>query len=141
MVAMVDPFEGGMELPFEMLGEPLTKDLGNLLCGQFKETELTGAFEEFVDGEGFAKDKVEAIFHLAGGIETAEVHGLTFSFGELGTQKKGPIIKAVLQQLRRRNGRQPAGAFPGCQWPERHYPFFGRGCRPGSVRLPEKSGR
>lgn len=100
MVAMVDSFEGGMELPFEMPGNTLAEDLRDFLGGQLKETEFAGAFEEFVDRKGFAEDKVETIFNLAEGIEAAEVHGLTFSFGELGTQEKRPVIKALLEQLR-----------------------------------------
>jgi len=96
MVAVADPFEGGMELSFEMPGNTLAEDLGNLLGGQLQETEFAGAFEEFVDGKGFAKDKVQTILHLAEGIETVEVHGLTLSFGELGTQEKRPVIKALL---------------------------------------------
>ena len=96
MVAMVDPFEGGMELSFEMPCDPLAEDLRDLLSGQFKETKFTGTLEEFVDGKGFTKDKVQAILYLAEGIEAAEVHALTFSFGELGTQKKGPIVETFL---------------------------------------------
>jgi hypothetical protein len=100
MVAMVDPFESGMELSLELSGNTLAEDLGNLLGGQFHEAEFTGAFEEFVDGKGLTKDKVEAIFHLAEGIEAAQVHGLAFSFGELGTQEKRPRIKPFLEQFR-----------------------------------------
>lgn len=99
MVAMVDPFEGGMELSLKMPGGALAEDLRDLFRGQFKETEFAGAFEEFVDGKGFAKDKIQTILHLAEGIETAEIDGLTFSFGELGTQKKGPIVETLLQQF------------------------------------------
>ena len=100
MVTLVDPFEGGMELSFELPGNPLAEDLGNLFGGQFQETEFTGAFEEFVNGKGFAKDKVQTVFHLAEGIEAAQMHGLSFSFGELGTQEKRPVIKSFLEQLR-----------------------------------------
>ena len=100
MVAVVDPFESGMELPLEMAGNALTEDLRDLLGGQFQQTEFTGAFEEFVDGEGFAKDKVQTILNLAEGIESTEVHGLTFFLGELRTQKKGPIVETLLQQFR-----------------------------------------
>ena len=96
---MVDPFEGGLNLSLEMAGDPLTEDLRDFLGGQFKETEFTGTFEEFVDGEGFAKDKVQAILNLAEGIEPAQVHGLAFSLGELGTQKEGPIVETLLQQF------------------------------------------
>ena len=100
MVTLVDPFEGRMELSFELPGNPLAEDLGNLLGGQLKETEFAGAFEEFVNGKGFAKDKVQTIFHLAEGIEAVQMHELAFSFGELGTQEKRPGIKLLLQQLR-----------------------------------------
>ena len=97
---MVDPFEGRMKLPFELPGNPLAEDLGNLLGGQLKETEFAGAFEEFVNGKGFAKDKVQTILHLAEGIEAVQMHDLPFSFGELGTQEKRPGIKSLLQQFR-----------------------------------------
>jgi hypothetical protein len=100
MVAVVDPFESGMELPLEMAGNALTEDLRDFLGGQLNETEFTGSFEEFVDGKGFVKDKVQTIFDLAEGIEATQIHGLAFSFGELGTQEKGPIIKALLEQCR-----------------------------------------
>ncbi len=96
---MVDPFESGLELPLKMPGNALTEDLRDFLGGQFKETQFTGAFEEFMDGKGFAKDKVQTIFDLAEGIEPTEVHGFTFSLGELGTQKKGPIVETLLQQF------------------------------------------
>ena len=96
MMAMVDPFERGMELSLKVPGDPLAEDLRDLLGGQFNETEFTGALEEFVDGKGLPKDKVEAIFHLAEGIEAAQVHGVAFSFGELGTQEKRPRIKPFL---------------------------------------------
>jgi hypothetical protein len=52
-----------------------------------------------VDGKVFTEDKVEAIFYLAEGIETVQIHGLAFPFGELGAQKKGPIVEALLQDL------------------------------------------
>jgi len=68
---MVDPFKGGMELSLELAGNALTKDLRDLLGGQFNEAEFTGSLEEFVDRKGFAKDKVQAIFDLAEGIEAA----------------------------------------------------------------------
>ena len=96
MVTMVDPFESGMELPLEMAGNALAEDLRDFLGGQFNETEFTGSFEEFVDGKGFSKDKVQTIFDLAEGIEATEIHGLAFSFGELGTQEKSPVIKSLL---------------------------------------------
>jgi hypothetical protein len=92
MVAMIDPFEGGMELSFELPGNPLAEDLRNLLGGQLQEAEFAGAFEEFVNGKGFAKDKVQTIFNLAKGTEAVEVHDLTFSFGELGTEEKHPVV-------------------------------------------------
>lgn len=100
MMAMVDTVESGMELSLKLAGNALAEDLRDLLCGQFKETEFTGSLEEFMDGKGLTKDEVEAIFDLAEGIEAAEVHGFTFSFGELGAQEKGPVIKSLLQQFR-----------------------------------------
>jgi len=100
MVAMVDPFEGGLNLSLEMAGNALTEDLRDLLGGQFKETEFAGTFEEFVDGKGFAKDKVQTIFNLTEGIEPAQIHGLAFPLGELGTQEEGPIVETLLQQFR-----------------------------------------
>ena len=93
---MVDPFESGVELPLKMPGNALTEDLRDFLGGQFKEAEFTGTFKEFVDGKAFAEDKVQTIFHLAEGIEAAQIHGLTFTFGELGTQEKRPVIEALL---------------------------------------------
>ena len=96
MMAMVNPFESGKELSVKMSSDALAEELRNLLRGQFKETEFAGAFEECVDGKRFAKDKVQTILNLAEGIEAAEVHGLPFSFGELGTQKKGPIVETFL---------------------------------------------
>lgn len=107
MVAMVDAFKGSMELPLEMAGNALTEDLRDLLGGQFNETEFTGSLEEFVDGEGFAKDKVQTVFDLAEGIEAAQIHGLPFSFRELRTQEKGPIAETLLQQFR----GQPVGSL------------------------------
>ena len=99
MVAMVDTFESSMEFPLEMAGNALAEDLRDLLGGQFNETEFTGSLEEFVDGEGFAKDKVQTVFDLAEGIEAAQIHSLPFSFRELGTQQKGPIVETLLQQF------------------------------------------
>jgi len=58
MVAVVDPFESGMELSLQMPSDALTEDLRDFLGGQFNEAEFTGSFEEFVDGKGFAKDEV-----------------------------------------------------------------------------------
>jgi hypothetical protein len=100
MVAMVDTFESGMELSLELAGDALAEDLRDLLGSQFNEAEFTGSLEEFVDGKGLAKDKVQAIFDLAEGIEAAQIHGLTFSFGELGAKEKCPVIKSLLEQLR-----------------------------------------
>ena len=104
---MVDPFEGGLNLSLEMAGHALTEDLRDLFGGQFKETEFTGTFEEFVDGESFAKDKVQTILNLAEGIESAQIHGLAFSLGELGTQEEGPIVETLLQQLWGKTVRSP----------------------------------
>jgi hypothetical protein len=97
MVAMVDAFKSGMEFSLEMPANALAKDLRDLLGGQFEEAKFTGTFKEFVNGKAFAEDKVQTIFNLAEGIEAAQVHGLTFSFGELGTEEKRPVIKALLQ--------------------------------------------
>src|SRR4030042_2243200 len=96
---MVDAFESSIEFSLEMPGNALTEDLRDLLGGQFKETEFTGTFEEFVDGKGFAKDKVQTIFNLTEGIKPAQIHGLAFSLGELGTQEEGPIVETLLQQF------------------------------------------
>lgn len=100
MVAMVDPLESGMEFALEMAGNALTEDLRDFLGGQFNQTEFTGSFEEFVNGKGFAKDKIQTIFDLAEGIEATQIHSLPFSFGELGAQEKRPVIKSLLQQFR-----------------------------------------
>ena len=96
MVAVVDPFESGVELSLKMPGHALTEDLRDFLGGQFKETQFTGALEEFVDRKGIAKDKIQTVFHLAEGIEPTEVHGLPFSLGELGAQNKGPVVETLL---------------------------------------------
>jgi hypothetical protein len=111
MMAMVDPFECGMEFSFKLSGDALTEDLGDLLGSQFKETEFTGTFEEFMDGEGIAEDEIQTIFHLTEGIEPMEIHGFTFSFGELGTQEKGPIVEALLQQF----WGKPVGSLLECR--------------------------
>ena len=100
MVAMVNAFERGQELSLKMPGDALAEDVRDLLGGQFKETEFAGAFEEFVDGKGSAKDKIQTILHLAKGIEAAKIHGLTFPIGELRTQKKSPIVETLVQQFR-----------------------------------------
>lgn len=100
MVAMVDPFESGMEFPFKVPGNALAEDLRDFVGGQFIEAKFTGAFEEFVDGEGFAKDEVQTIFNLAESVEPAKIHSLPFSLGELRAQKKGPIIETFLQPFR-----------------------------------------
>ena len=111
MVAMVNLFESGVKLPLKMPGNTLSEDLRDLLRGQFKETQFTRTFEEFVDRKGIAKDKVQAIFHLAEGIEAAQIHGLTFSFGELGAQNKGPILETLLQQFGGKTVGSPLEGF------------------------------
>jgi len=89
-----------MELSFKMSGNALAEDLRDFFSGQFKQTKFTGAFEEFVDGKGVTKDKIQAIFNLAEGVEPAEIHSLSFSFGELGAKEEGPIVEPFLKQFR-----------------------------------------
>ena len=93
---MVDPFEGRTELALELSSDALAEDLRDFVGGEFIEAQFRGSFEELVNGERFAEDEIEAIFDLAESIEPLELHGLTFSFGELGTQKKGPIVETLL---------------------------------------------
>ena len=71
MMAMVDPFERGLELSLKMPGDSLAEELRDLLSGQFNQTEFAGAFEESMNREGLTKDKVEAIFDLAESIVAA----------------------------------------------------------------------
>ena len=78
MVAMINAFEGAVELSLEMPGDALTEDLGDLLGGQFKEAQFTGTFEEFMNGEGVTKDEIQTILYLAESIEPVQIHGLTF---------------------------------------------------------------
>jgi hypothetical protein len=96
---LVDPLKQGVEVSLEAFGETLAKDLGDLIGGQIQEAQFTGAFEELVDREGFAKDKVQTILDLAEGVKTVQVHGLTFPFRELGTQMKGPVIEPILKHF------------------------------------------
>lgn len=98
-MSLVDPLKEGVKVASEASGETLTKDLGDLIGGQIQEAQLTGAFEEFVDREGFTEDDIEAIFDLAEGIKTVQVHGLSFPVRELGTQMKGPVIEAIFEHF------------------------------------------
>lgn len=100
MVAMVDAFEGRTELPLELSSDALAEDVRDFVGGEFIEAQFTGSFEELVNGERFSEDEIQAIFDLAESIKPMEFHGLTLSFGELGTQEKRPGIESFLQQFR-----------------------------------------
>ncbi len=99
MVALVDALQEDLKFTLEALGYPLAEDLRDLIGGEVQKAQFAGALEKFVDGKGIAEDEVQAIFHLAQGIKTVQVHDLSFPFGKLGAEKKGPVVEALAEQF------------------------------------------
>src|SRR5215470_9168661 len=90
VMAVLDLFQGGVQLASEPAGESGAEDFGDLVGGQAPEPQLTTALEETMDGEVAFENEVPAILHLAHGVEAPQVHGGSLTPGELGAQQQGP---------------------------------------------------
>src|SRR5215472_16978678 len=82
VMAVLDLFQGGVQLAAESAGDPGAEDLRDLVSGEAPQPQLTTALEEAMDGKVAFENEVAAIFHLADGVEAPQVHGGPLSAGE-----------------------------------------------------------
>ncbi len=93
VMAVFDLFEDRVQLALHPLCNAVSEDLGNLVGGQAPETYFTTAFKDLVDGEMAFEDEVAAVFDLADGIESPQVHGCPLPFGKLGSEQQRPVVE------------------------------------------------
>src|SRR5215469_1419114 len=101
VMAVLDLFQGGMQLASEPAGESGTEDFRDLVGGQTPQSQLTTALEQAMDGEVAFENEIAAILHLTDGVEAPPVHGGSLTPGELGAQQQGPMLQALPNHLRR----------------------------------------
>src|SRR5919108_2729543 len=58
MAAMFDPFQGGVQLAFEITAEAMTKDLADRIGGKAVEAQLTTTFKEVPDRKVLFEDDI-----------------------------------------------------------------------------------
>ena len=64
MMAVLDLFQGGVELALQLFGEAAAEDLRDLVGCQTPESDLATALKDPVNGEVALKDEVPAVLDL-----------------------------------------------------------------------------
>src|SRR6516164_2061278 len=100
MVSMIELFQHAVQLAAHSLVFADAKDLGDLVGGETKQSQLAGAFEDFVDGEMPSEQEIAAVFDLVQRVLAAQGDGGAVLVGELRTQHQGPIIQALADDIR-----------------------------------------
>jgi len=117
-LAVFDLFDDRVQLALQFPGDALPEHLGDLVGRHAPQAHFTAALEYLVDGKVALEDEVAAIFDLADGIKTAQVHRRPFALGELRPRYKRPVLEPLaddfgseavcgsLQRLRIGDGQQ-----------------------------------
>src|SRR5215470_10643241 len=116
VMAVLDLFQGGVQLASQPTGESGAEDFRDLVGGQAPQSQLTTALEQAMDGEVAFENEIAAILHLTDGVEAPQIHGGALSPGELRTQQQGPTLQALPNHLRRQavgGGLQGLGILDG----------------------------
>ena len=64
MVSLIETFQNHLEFPFELLGDPGAKHVGDLVRRQAKEAKFTGTLKEFSYWKILAKNEIVAVLDL-----------------------------------------------------------------------------
>src|SRR6516225_9375780 len=107
MVSMIELFQHAVQLAAHSLVLADAKDLGDLVGGQAEYAQLTGALEDFVDGEIPPEQEIAAVFDLIQRVLAAQGDGGAVLFGKFRPQDQRPVIQAFTDNLR-------AEAIGGC---------------------------
>jgi len=99
VVAMLNLLDDRVQLAFQLFGDALPEDLGDLVGRHAPQADFTAALEYLVDGEIALEDEVAAVFDLADGIEAAQVHRRPFAFGKLRPQYQCPVLESLADRV------------------------------------------
>src|SRR5688572_1581078 len=100
MMAVLDPLDDGGELAAKFVVQTGAKDLADLIGGEPPQSQLTTAFEDFVDWEVALENEIAAVLDLRKSIKARQIDLLAFAFGELRTQNQGPVVQPLADDFR-----------------------------------------
>ena len=95
MMSMIELFQHAVQLAANPLVLADAKDLGDLVGGEAKYSQLTGALEDLVNREIPPEDEITAVFDLVQRVVAPQVDGGPVFLRELRTQDQGPVIQAL----------------------------------------------
>src|SRR6516165_9045937 len=99
MMAMVHPLQDSGELTSDPLVETKAEHLRELVSSKAEQAEVTGALEEFVNGEVPSEDEVAAVFDWRQGVRASEVEGGSVFRGKLRPYHPSPVIELLANDL------------------------------------------
>src|SRR5262249_391220 len=99
VMTVLDSLQGDPQLALKMLGDALTKELGDFVGRQEQNSQLAGALEELSDGKVTLKDEVAAVLNLTDGVKAIEVHGQSFPLGEFRSKQVCPVVEPLADPL------------------------------------------
>ncbi|MGH9761533.1 MAG: hypothetical protein ACREAC_11945, partial [Blastocatellia bacterium] len=91
MVAVVDLFQHTLEFAAQPLVHAEAENLDDFVGQHANKTDVTGAFEQFVNGEVAAKDEIAAVLNLLNRIVAVEIDSFPISFGKLRPHHESPV--------------------------------------------------
>src|SRR3989442_5027840 len=97
---MVELFQHAVQLATDSLVLAHAEDLSDFVRGEAKHSQLTGAFEDLVDGKVAPKDEIATVLDLVQRVVAPQVNGGPVLLGELRAQDQRPVIQALADHLR-----------------------------------------
>ena len=95
MMAMVKLFQQAVQLAAEALVVAHANDLGELVRGEAKHAQLTGALEQVVDREVTPEHHIPTVLDLIQRVVAAHVNGGPIRLGKLRSPDQGPVFEAL----------------------------------------------
>jgi len=99
IMAMVHPLQDSGELTSDPLVETKAEQLRELVSSKAEQAEVTGALEEFVNGEVPSEDEVAAVFDLLQGVMASEIDSSSIFLGKLRPYHPSPAIELLANDL------------------------------------------
>src|SRR6516164_11845721 len=100
MMSVVQLFQHAMQPAADSFVFADAEDLGDLVGGETKQSQLAGALEDLVDRETPPEQEIPAVFDLVQRVLATQGDGGAVLVGELRTQHQGPIIQALADDIR-----------------------------------------
>ena len=99
MMAMVRPFQDAGKLASDSPVETKAEHLRELVGREAEQSEVAGAFEEFMDGGVPSEDEVATVFDLLQGVMANEIDGGSVFLGKLRPYHPSPMIELLTNEL------------------------------------------